>query len=37
MNDHLIKSALVGLAILGVFGTAVAQQPQLEEATFYVT
>lgn len=37
MNTHLMILALVGLAIFTLFGTAAAQQPQLEEATFYVT
>ncbi len=37
MKTHLIIYTGVGLAILTLFGTAAAQQPQLEEATFYVT
>lgn|GEM_PF-785734 len=37
MNTHLLIYPLVGLAMFTLFGTAAAQQPQMEEATFYVT
>lgn len=37
MNTHLFIYTLVGLAIFTLFGTAAAQRPQIEEATFFVT
>jgi len=37
MNTNLIIYILVGLAIFNFIGTAAAQLPQMEEATFYVT
>jgi len=37
MKTHLTIYTLIGLAIFTLLGSAAAQQPQMEEATFYVT